>query len=460
MGFRYSSPYTQVVLVAFICFCCPGMFNAINGLGAAGQADATAQDNAGTALAVTFTIFSLIGGAVYNIIGHYVIIPAAFTYVLYIGSYLTPNTGFTVFTGALLGVGAGFLWTAQGAIMMSYPREQDKGKYFATFWMIFNLGATIGGVVPLAKEWNNDTSSVSIVTYIVFMVIMSLGGLLAIALLPPRKVHHDDGTPVSIHRFSNWQREAIEAFKLFGDWRMLCLIPLFGGSNWFYTYQFNCYNGGGYFNIRARALNNVLYWLFQIIGAGIFGNFLDWKAAGSRPKRAWLGLITTVVSVMAVWGAALSVQLKYDRARGTFLKQSGNSALQQDVTGGAYAGELIIYALFGAVDAIYQGYCYWLMGALTNDTEKASRFGAFYKTIQNAFAAVAGQVDAHKVEYITELGISWGLCVVGCIFAIPVVNSVADTTEEIVTNVDGADELKVIGGRVESESGVPDKNLV
>lgn len=345
-----------------------------------------------------------------------------------------------------------------GAIMMSYPREQDKGKYFATFWMIFNLGATIGGIVPLAKEWNSQSSTVSIVTYIVFMVIMSLGGILAVALLPPRKVHHDDGTPVSVHKFSNWQREAIEAFKLFGDWRMLCLIPLFGGSNWFYTYQFNCYNGGGYFNLRARALNNVLYWLFQIFGAGLFGNFLDWKAVGSRSRRAWLGLGVVTAFIVAIWGAALSVQLKFDRERGTFLKQLGNEPLQQDVSGGTYAGELIIYALFGAVDAVYQGYCYWLMGALTNDTEKASRFGAFYKTIQNAFNAVSGQVDAHKVEYITELGIAWGLCVLGIIFAVPVVRSVADTTEEVVTNVDGADELKIVGGRVEGENA-PEKDV-
>jgi len=52
-----------------------------------------------------------------------------------------------IFAGALLGVCAGLLWTAQGAIMMSYPTEDLKGRYISWFWMIFNLGAVIGGLV-------------------------------------------------------------------------------------------------------------------------------------------------------------------------------------------------------------------------------------------------------------------------------------------------------------------------
>ena len=55
--------------------------------------------------------------------------------------------GFNIFAGALLGVCAGLLWSAQGAIMMSYPTERKKGRYFAWFWGIFNVGACIGALV-------------------------------------------------------------------------------------------------------------------------------------------------------------------------------------------------------------------------------------------------------------------------------------------------------------------------
>lgn len=57
--------------------------------------------------------------------------------------------GFNIFAGAFLGVCAGLLWTAQGTIMISYPVEADKGKYFAIFWSIFNLGAVLGNLVSL-----------------------------------------------------------------------------------------------------------------------------------------------------------------------------------------------------------------------------------------------------------------------------------------------------------------------
>lgn len=55
--------------------------------------------------------------------------------------------GFNIFAGALLGVCAALLWTAQGTIMLSYPKEENKGHYFAWFWAIFNVGGCIGSLV-------------------------------------------------------------------------------------------------------------------------------------------------------------------------------------------------------------------------------------------------------------------------------------------------------------------------
>lgn len=41
----YASPRFQLGLVAFVCFMCPGMFNALTGLGGAGKTDHTLGDN-------------------------------------------------------------------------------------------------------------------------------------------------------------------------------------------------------------------------------------------------------------------------------------------------------------------------------------------------------------------------------------------------------------------------------
>ncbi|GAB5587825.1 hypothetical protein Unana1_02725 [Umbelopsis nana] len=431
LGIRYSDPYIQVIVMGFICFCCPGMFNAVSGMGGAGQADPKTADDANTALSTTFTFCSLIGAPVYNIFGHRVVIPAALTYVLYVGSYLTPNSGFSIAAGAILGVGAGFLWTAQAGIMMSYPSEAEKGKFFATFWMIFN--------------------AVSVGTYVAFMVIMAFGALLALALLPPGKVIRADGSPVSLHKFSNWKRETIQILLLFKDWKMLILIPLFAGSNWFYTYQFQVYNGGGYFNLRARTFNNMFYWLFQVIAAGFFGFFLDWKILGNRRTRAYIGNTFTLLFITAVWIGGIIVQQKFTRESAAALKK--DPTLQMDVFSPGYGGLVVEYALMGAADAIYQGFIYWLLGTMTNDTERAARYGGFYKTIQNAFYAIAGQVDAIGTLYMTELAVAFALNCAGLLLAYVVCATVPDVTEETIDNLEGIEGAeKMVGGAIENEA--------
>ncbi len=150
----YASPPSQLAIVAFVCFLCPGMFNAVSGLGAAGQVDTYDINNATTAIYATFSVVGFFAGSIANRIGLRLTLGlGGFGYFLYIASILSynhnQNAGFLIFAGAILGVCAGMLWTAQGAVMMGYPPEQSKGKYISWFWMIFNLGAVLGSLVSL-----------------------------------------------------------------------------------------------------------------------------------------------------------------------------------------------------------------------------------------------------------------------------------------------------------------------
>ena len=147
----YASPPIQLGVVAFVCFLCPGMFNAVSGLGGGGQLDPTTANNANVALYSTFSVVGFFAGTVANRLGIKLTLSfGGFGYFLYIASFLSynhnQNAGFPIFAGALLGVCAGLLWCAQGAIMMSYPPEASKGRYISWFWMIFNLGAVIGSL--------------------------------------------------------------------------------------------------------------------------------------------------------------------------------------------------------------------------------------------------------------------------------------------------------------------------
>ena len=127
---HYASPSVQLTLVAFVCFLCPGMFNAVNGLGGGGQFDAESSDNANVAVYSTFAALGFFAGSIVNRLGIKLTLSlGGLGYVLYIASYLSynhnQNEGFVIFAGAVLGLCAGMLWAAQGAIMMSYPHEES-----------------------------------------------------------------------------------------------------------------------------------------------------------------------------------------------------------------------------------------------------------------------------------------------------------------------------------------------
>ncbi|KAF9313798.1 hypothetical protein BG003_004820 [Podila horticola] len=59
----------QVIAVGFICFCCPGMFNALNSLGGGGQLDSKVGQHANVALYTCFAIFGLLVGVIHNKLG-------------------------------------------------------------------------------------------------------------------------------------------------------------------------------------------------------------------------------------------------------------------------------------------------------------------------------------------------------------------------------------------------------
>lgn len=128
------------------------MFNALTGLGGGGQLSNSAADAANCALYATFAVVGFFAGTVVNALGIRTALSfGGLGYCVYISSFLcyshTTNLGYTVFAGLLLGSCAGILWSAQGAIMMSYPPENLKGRYISWFWIIFNLGAVIGSLV-------------------------------------------------------------------------------------------------------------------------------------------------------------------------------------------------------------------------------------------------------------------------------------------------------------------------
>jgi hypothetical protein len=157
---------------------------------------------------------------------------------------------------------------------------------------------------------------------------------------------------------------------------------------------------------------------------------------------------------VVLWIGAIFVQKKftYESAKAT------PTEFKTDVYTPGYAGLAVEYAFFGFMDSIYQGFIYWLMGTMTNDTERAARYGGFYKTIQNAFAAVASQLDAQRIPFMTQLIVVFVVNVVGILLAYVVCFTVPDVTVEEIDNLQGVVGTEtIVGGRLEDDAGAPNK---
>ncbi|CAN6234175.1 unnamed protein product [Urochloa humidicola] len=443
---RYNSPLAQVSLLGLICFCCPGMFNALSGLGGGGQVDTSTADNANTALYACFAVFGILGGGAHNLLGPRItLLLGALTYPLYAGSFLYYNhhpsrQAFPVTAGALLGAGAGFLWAAQGAIMTSYPPPNRRGTYISLFWCLFNFGGVLGGLIPFALNYNRHSdkpASVNDGTYIAFMAFMLAGAALTFAVLPAARIVRDDGTRATRVTFSSPATEGAEILRLFANWRMLLVLPAAWASNFFYTYQFNNVNGK-IFTLRTKGLNNVFYWGAQMVGSAGIGYFLDFGFA-SRRKRGLFGVVAVAVLGTAIWGGGLANQLWFNPLP---KDEHGNLAVPIDFKEGhRYAGPFLLYFSYGLLDAMFQSLIYWIIGALANDSQILSRYVGFYKGVQSAGAAVAWQIDNHNVHLTSQLIVNWGLMTISYpLLALLVFLAVKDEDNSVSSVEDGKEK--------------------
>jgi hypothetical protein len=130
------------------------MFNVLSALSGGGQVNPATNNNFSTIL------FS---GSVVNYLGPRVTLASGGVgYSLLTVSYWsynhTANKGFVYFGGAACGVAAAFLWSAEGAMIMSLPLEKDKGKYISIFYGLSFFIIVIGAIIPTAENWSITTA--------------------------------------------------------------------------------------------------------------------------------------------------------------------------------------------------------------------------------------------------------------------------------------------------------------
>ncbi|KAG0269987.1 hypothetical protein DFQ27_001248 [Actinomortierella ambigua] len=446
-----SQAMRQIIVIGLVCFGTVGMFNAISSVGNAGKHNNTNQNLAITSSSIAYIIGFLISGGLHNMLGPRPCVAfGGLTFVVYVAAMYyagdDEDSLYPPLAGILLGFGGGLIWVTQGAMMMSYPTEDNKGKYIGAFWAIFNLGAVFGSVLPLIinSKPGMDLDDFDPLTYKLYMIIMAIATCLSIFLVRPSTIVRDNGEPVIVTKFQGVRAETIAILSVFCDWRMLLLIPAFFFSNFSYTYQFNDFNGSS-FNIRTRSLNSVLFWISQIIGALVIGYVLD-RAPYRRPKRAMLGLALILLLFMGTWIGAYVSQIKNNFER----NQIAHKLLDYEKHGVKYTGLLAVYAMFGFCDAAFACFCYWLMGALSNKYDDLSRYAGFFKAIQSLGSAVAAPLDLAQTPLEVYLVTNWILCAISMIAMFLVCKTITDTT------IDDNDSASYYGDSIADDDSYDD----
>lgn len=157
-----SNPLAQMAILGSVFFCVFLSFDMMQGYSAQLYGPTLAAD-CEAALYATFTVCCLGAPAVVDALGSRTALCAgALCYaVLALASLAFVSAGapaplraLVVGGGAIVGMGASVLWTAQGRIMLAQQagpkRDARAGCAFAIFWALFNLSAVVGGLATFA----------------------------------------------------------------------------------------------------------------------------------------------------------------------------------------------------------------------------------------------------------------------------------------------------------------------
>ncbi|KAJ5621668.1 hypothetical protein N7528_006451 [Penicillium herquei] len=425
----YRAPITQCIIIAFVHLLVVGMFNVLSALGGGGQVDPTTSNNANTILYSLFCAFALVSGSVCNFLGPKVTLATGgIGYSLLSASYWSynnnSNQAFVYFGGAMCGVAAAFLWTAEGSMIMSLPLEKDKGKYVGIFYGLSFFGTVIGAIIPTVENWGVTTAgSVNDSTYIALFILMLMGSVVACFVSNPSKVIRDDGSRVVVPRQTTFVQElknVVLAVKR-EPWIILFFPYSFAGL-WYIPYQSNDFNSY-FFNLRTRAFASLWFDFGQFVMAVTLGLLLDFSKLGGRRRRAFFGWGFLFFLINAVFiGGVFPARASH---RGVAPKHL------LDVNDEKAAGYITLYTFYGAVDGAWQTFAWWIMGALSNDPLVLSIYSAFYKVFGAMGAAIVFSLDVRGISYQAMFGSYWGLLAGSMVFVLVLIYKRVEDTLEV-----------------------------
>lgn len=405
-----ANAYGQVFLMGIIFCCIPGAFNSITGLHS-GIPSRYTQLGYGI-LYLVFASGSLIAPALVNKFGpRTMMFAGGVFYVFFSLSLLLAGplelTSYYLVTvaAAAVGLGAALLWTGNGTMLLSYPTAENQASYISTFWVLFNLGAVVGGIQTFVTNLHDTADGdAAAATFWVYIVMGLVGTALVWALRPLERVVREDGTRCASPETSDLRGEIRGMASMLSSKPVLALIPLFVYSNWFYSYQLTVFSQG-VFKSAASGLASAFYWGAQMVGAKCLGCLLDSRSM-TPPRRARVAMATSIVliSISWIWGFFANAAYHLD----------SDEPQLHDYDDPAFPQACALMTLWGFCDALVQTWCYWIMTQLYTSPADLGRIVGVFKFAQSMASSVAFFLAYAHLSALTQLVINT------CLFALSI----------------------------------------
>lgn len=153
----YRSTLFNALIIGGVGFLAPGLWNAMNSLGAGGAESPFLINAANTLVFGLMGFFCLFGGPIANRIGlTYTLLLGAVGYPIYAAGLYTnnrfENVWFVLVGAVACGISAGLFWASEGAIALGYPEPSKRGGCMNIWVWLRTLGPTVGGAIVLGLD--------------------------------------------------------------------------------------------------------------------------------------------------------------------------------------------------------------------------------------------------------------------------------------------------------------------
>ncbi|KAK0643286.1 major facilitator superfamily domain-containing protein [Cercophora newfieldiana] len=401
----YRSPLFNVIVVGFISFTQPGIWNALNNTGAGGQQEPYLVNGANS---LTFGIM-VFGCSLFSIVANKigikkVLIIGTLGYAPYSAAlYVNNRYGtewFVLFGGATCGIAASALWASEGAIALGYADVTNRGKFTGIWLGLRELGQLIGSSIQLSLNVKTQNrGKVGYTTYLVLIALQCLGLPLALLVSPPEKVIKPDGTKLQSAAASKKKISAKDEFRkiwaLFKRKEMFLLVPMMIGFQWNTTYL-GIYMTK-YFSVRARTLGSLTSGIAATFANIFWGWFYDLKRF-RRPTLAKICWLTFFVLMLGTFGWQVSNEKTYGDSNPRVTLDWDNPGF-----GRGFASMVILRFL----NESHYMFVYWMMGAFFDDLETLTLAVGIVRSFESLGSCISFGVGASQVAPMVNLIISF-----------------------------------------------------